>query len=200
MKKPRMYCLDLESTLTPEIWISIAKASKVKELMLTTRDVPDYAALMRRRIETTREHSITIKKMQRAVKDIRPLPGARRFLDALRAANPVLILSDTYYEIAMPLVAQFKHPALFCHSLSIDSRGYVTDFHLRKGGSKREVVRAMKALGFEVYAIGDSHNDTAMLAEADKGFFIHAPETIEKKFPQFPAFHSYDKLLRAILR
>lgn len=199
MQKPRIYCLALESTLAPEIWISIAKKSKVPELELTTRDVPDYAALMRKRIAICRERGITIGKIRKAVAAIRPLPGAKRFLDTLRAEHPVLILSDTYYEIAMPLIKQLGHPALVCHSLAIDKKGYITDFHLRKGGSKREVVKAMKTLGFEVYAIGDSHNDTAMLAEADKGFFIHAPEGIAKEFPQFPAFRSYDTLLKAVL-
>ena len=194
MTKPILYVLDLESTLTPEIWVTVSQKSGVQDLRVTTRDIPDYNALMRMRIEICRKNNLTLTHIQEIIKTIEPLPGAIDFLSHLKSQGPVIILSDTFYQFATPLIEKFGFPALFCHSLSTDKEGFIADFHLRKDGGKREAVAALKGLGFYVVAIGDSHNDTAMLFEADKGFFIHAPETIAKEFPQFPSFTSYQEL------
>lgn len=194
MITPTIYVLDLESTLTPEIWVTISQKTGIKDLRFTTRDIPDYNALMRTRIEICKKNNLTLSRIQEIIKTIEPLPGAIDFLSHLKIQGPVIILSDTFYQFAMPLIERFDFPALFCHSLSTDKKGFIADFHLRKGGGKREAVLALKALGFYVIAIGDSHNDTAMLGAADKGFFIHAPETIAQEFPQFPSSASYEKL------
>lgn len=194
MEKPTLYALDLESTLTPEIWVTVAEKSGIQELRLTTRDVPDYTKLMGKRIEIARTHSLTLSSIQKIISSIEPLVGAKEFLNWLREKGPVIILSDTFYEFAIPLIKKFDFPALFCHSLSVDEKGYINDFNLRENGSKKESIAAFKNLGFNVIAIGDSHNDIGMLSEADRGFLIHAPENIVKDFPQFPSFHSYEEL------
>lgn len=198
MTRPILYVLDLESTLTPEIWITISERTGIKDLRFTTRDIPDYNALMRTRIETCRKNKLTLFRIQEIIKTVEPLSGAADFLSHLKTQGPVIILSDTFYQFATPLIEKFGFPPLFCHSLSIDKKGFIADFHLRKDGSKREAVAAFKGLGFYVVAIGDSHNDTAMLFEADKGFFIHAPEVIAREFPQFPSFASYTALRKSL--
>ncbi len=43
-------------------------------------------------------------------------------------------------------------------------------------------------------AAGDAYNDTAMLGEADAGFFFRPPDHLPKEFPQFPVTHTYGEL------
>ena len=200
MRKPKFYALDLESTLTPEIWVTIAQKTGVEELKLTTRDISDYSQLMKKRIEVARTHGLTLSLIQEIIAEIEPLPGAKEFLDWLRQRAPIAILSDTFYEFAIPLIKKLEFPALFCHSLSVDSEGYIKNFHLRDKGSKKETVAAFKSIGFEVVVIGDSHNDTAMMKEGDEAFFIHAPESIAKQFPQFPSHNSYTDLQNTLIK
>ncbi len=98
-----------------------------------------------------------------------PLDGAREFLDDLRERFQVLILSDTFYEFADPLMRQLGRPTLLCHSLGIDDEGRVVDYHLRMADQKRQAVIRLHELKFKVIAAGDSYNDTSMLGEADAG-------------------------------
>lgn len=194
----QMICLDLEGVLVPEIWIEFSKRAKVPELARTTRDEPDYDKLMRFRIELLERNGLKLADIQDVIAGMGPMHGARDFLDDLRARYQVLILSDTFYEFAQPLMRQLGWPTLLCHKLEVDERGFVRRHVLRMADQKRHAVNALRALNFQVIAAGDSYNDTGMLAAADAGFFIHPPESIVAQFPQFPVTRSYAELTAAI--
>jgi phosphoserine/homoserine phosphotransferase len=194
----RIVCLDLEGVLVPEIWIEFASRTNVLELARTTRDEPDYDKLMQGRLALLREHGLGLPDIQSVIAEMSPLPGARDFLDALRQVYEVIILSDTFYEFARPLMRQLGLPTLFCHSLEADADGVVVAYRLRMPDQKREAVRRLKELNFTVVAAGDSYNDTAMLGEADRGILFHPPENVIREFPQFPVTKTYAELRRAI--
>jgi phosphoserine / homoserine phosphotransferase len=191
-------CLDLEGVLVPEIWIAFAQETGIAAFTRTTRDEPDYDKLMRWRIALLAEHGLRLDDIQAVIARMAPLPGAKDFLDTLRSRYQVIILSDTFYEFAAPLMAQLGHPTLFCHRLLVDATGKVTDYRLRQPDQKRHAVNALKALNFRVIAAGDSYNDTGMLGAADAGFFIHPPAGIVAQFPQFPVHGDYAGLLASI--
>ncbi len=194
----QMICLDLEGVLVPEIWIEFSKRVKVPELARTTRDEPDYDKLMRFRIGLLEQHGLKLADIQDVIAGMGPMDGARAFLDDLRARYQVLILSDTFYEFAQPLMRQLGWPTLLCHRLEVDARGFVVRHVLRQADQKRHAVNALKSLNFQVIAAGDSYNDTGMLGAAHAGFFIHPPEAIVAQFPQFPVTRSYAELTAAI--
>lgn len=194
----RIVCLDLEGVLVPEIWIEFAARAKIAALARTTRDEPDYDKLMAGRLALLREHGLGLPDIQNVIAQMRPLPGAREFLDGLREVYEVIILSDTFYEFARPLMRQLGLPTLFCHSLEADAGGAVVAYRLRMPDQKREAVRRLKELNFTVVAAGDSYNDTAMLAEADRGILFHPPENVIREFPQFPVTRTYADLRGAI--
>jgi phosphoserine/homoserine phosphotransferase len=191
-------CLDLEGVLVPEIWIAFAERTGIVEFRRTTRDEPDYDKLMRFRIALLRERGLKLADIQGVIAAMAPLEGARAFLDALRAHYQVVILSDTFYEFADPLMVQLGRPTLFCHRLVVDAEGFVADYRLRQRDQKRQAVDALKRLNYRVVAAGDSFNDTGMLQAADAGFFIHPPPAIAAQFPQFPVTSSYAQLRSAI--
>ena len=191
-------CLDLEGVLVPEIWIAFAERTGIAEFRRTTRDEPDYDKLMNWRIALLRQHGLKLADIQGVIAGMAPLPGAREFLDELRTRYQVLILSDTFYEFADPLMRQLGRPTLLCHKLVIDGEGFVAGYHLRQPDPKRQAVRAMQALNYRVIAAGDSFNDTAMLAAADAGFFIHPPPAIAAQFPQFAVHADYAGLMASI--
>ncbi len=188
-------CLDLEGVLVPEIWIEVAKRTKIRDLRFTTRDIPDYDALMSRRLKILREHRIKLKDIQRVISGIRPLPGAKSFLDKLRTRAQVLILSDTYYEFAMPLIHQLGFPSLWCNGLTVDRAGYIRRYHLRQKNGKEKAVRALKSIGFRVKAVGDSYNDLTMLKAAHQGILFNPPPPIARGRHAFKIAKNYDKLL-----
>jgi len=192
-------CLDLEGVLVPEIWINVAERTGIKELRATTRDVPDYDALMRQRLRILDEHHLKLADIQTVIAGMGPLPGANDFLDRLRKKFQVIILSDTFYDFAAPLMEQLGHPTLLCHRLKIDAAGRVADYHLRMPDQKREAVKALHYLKFKVIAAGDSYNDTAMLAEADAGILFCPPKNVIAEFPQFPVTTTYDGLYSAFV-
>ena len=194
----QMICLDMEGVLVPEIWIEVARRSGIAELSRTTRDEPDYDKLMRFRLDLLRRHGVKLADIQAAIDGMGPMPGAREFLDDLRCRYQVLILSDTFYEFAQPLMRQLGWPTLLCHRLVVDADGGIKDYKLRQPDQKRHAVEALRSLNFQVIAAGDSYNDTGMLAAAHAGFFIHPPEGIAAKFPQFPVTRSYPELTAAI--
>ena len=194
----QVVCLDLEGVLVPEIWIEFSKRTGIAEFARTTRDEPDYDKLMRFRIDLLAQHGLKLADIQAVIGSMSPLPGARDFLDALRERFQVIILSDTFYEFAAPLMRQLGQPTLFCHRLVVDDEGLVRDYKLRMPDQKRHAVNALKALNFRVIAAGDSYNDTGMLGAADAGFFIHPPASIVAQFPQFPVNHNYDELMANI--
>ena len=190
-------CLDLEGVLVPEIWIAFAERTGIAAFKRTTRDEPDYDKLMRYRIALLHEHGLKLPDIQRVIGGMQPLPGARAFLDDLRARYQVLILSDTFYEFADPLMQQLGRPTLFCHRLVADASGRLVDYKLRQPDQKRHAVNALRSLNFQVMAAGDSYNDTGMLSAAHAGFFIHPPPAIVEQFPQFPVTRSYAELKAA---
>lgn len=194
----QVVCLDLEGVLIPEIWIAFAERTGIAEFRRTTRDEPDYDKLMRWRLDLLRQHGLKLKDIQDVIAGMAPMAGAKDFLDALRARFQVIILSDTFYEFADPMMRQLGRPTLFCHRLEVDSEGYVANYKLRQPDQKRHAVNALKGLNFQVIAAGDSYNDTGMLIAADAGFFIHPPESIVAQFPQFPVNRSYSELMASI--
>ncbi|HSP96459.1 MAG TPA: bifunctional phosphoserine phosphatase/homoserine phosphotransferase ThrH [Candidatus Dormibacteraeota bacterium] len=193
-------CLDLEGVLVPEIWINVAEATGIEALRITTRDEPDYDKLMRNRIAILDQHGLRLRDIQAVIRRMGPLDGAREFLAWLRGAHQVIILSDTFYEFAAPLMEQLGHPTLFCHSLLVDGDDKVRDYRLRIQDGKRRAVMALKLLNFAVVAAGDSYNDTAMLGEADAGILFCPPDNVVREFPQFPVTRTYDELRAAIAR
>ena len=193
----QLACLDLEGVLVPEIWIEFSKRTSIPELSRTTRDEPDYDKLMKGRLAILAQHKLGLPDIQKVIAEMGPLPGARECLDWLRVRFQVVILSDTFYEFAMPLMQQLGYPALFCHKLVVDEKGYVRDYILRQPEAKRESVRAFRTLNFKTIAAGDSYNDTAMLAEADAGILFRPPQNVIDEFPQYPVTRNYDELCAA---
>lgn len=187
-------CLDLEGVLVPEIWIEFSKRTGIPELSRTTRDEPDYDKLMGFRIALLKQHGLGLPDIQEVIAGMAPLPGAIEFVAWLRERFQVTILSDTFYEFAMPLMRHLGYPALFCHKLVIDENGMVSGYRLRMPDQKRHAVNAFKALNFRVIAAGDSYNDTAMLGAADAGIFFCPPANVIAEFPQFPVTRDYDGL------
>jgi len=194
----QIVCLDLEGVLVPEIWIAFAQRTGIAEFSRTTRDEPDYDKLMRFRLQLLRSHGLKLADIQAVIAGMAPLEGAQAFLDELRSRYQVIILSDTFYEFADPLMQQLGRPTLFCHRLVVDGEGYVAEYRLRQPDQKRAAVNALKSLNFRVIAAGDSYNDTGMLQAADAGFFIHPPAGIAAQFPQFAVHHHYAALTASI--
>jgi len=194
----QVVCLDLEGVLVPEVWIEFARRTGIDGFMRTTRDEPDYDKLMRYRLELLARHRLKLADIQAVIAGMRPLDGARAFLDALRESYQVIVLSDTFYEFADPLMQQLGRPTLFCHRLLSDADGNVVGYRLRQPDQKRVAVNALKSLNFRVFAAGDSYNDTGMLGAADAGFFIHAPPAIAAQFPQHAVVADYAALRAAI--
>ena len=190
----RIVCLDLEGVLVPEIWIEFAQRTGIPELRRTTRDEPDYDKLMKARLAILKRHGLGIAAIQQVIAAMGPMPGARDFLDALRADYQVIILSDTFYEFAQPLMRALGLPTLFCHSLVVADDGTIADYRLRMPDQKRAAVVRLKELNFKVVAAGDSYNDTAMLGEAHAGILFHPPENVVREFPQYPVVRDYAAL------
>ena len=190
----QIVCLDLEGVLVPEIWIEFSKRTGIPELMRTTRDEPDYDKLMKFRLDLLREHKLGLPDIQKVIGEMGPMAGAKAFLDDLRNTYQVVILSDTFYEFAKPLMQQLGLPTLFCHSLEADATGMLVNYHLRMPNQKQEAVKRFKELNFKVVAAGDSYNDTAMLGEAHGGILFHPPENVIREFPQFPVTRNYEEL------
>ena len=192
-------CLDLEGVLVPEIWIGVSKKTGIKELSLTTRDIPDYDKLMAGRIKILRQHGIKLSDVQQVIAKIRPLPGAFSFLKTLRKKKQVIILSDTFYEFAGPLMNQLENPTIFCNYLKISKDGFIDGFTLRQRDGKQKAVKAIQSLGFEVKASGDSYNDLTMLQAADHGVLFNPPASIMKQYPKIPVTKTYSQLLKHLL-
>ena len=193
-------CLDLEGVLIPEIWINFAEKTGIDELRATTRDIPDYDVLMRQRLDILRQHGLGLPDIQEVIGTLSPLDGAADALDWLRERFQVIILSDTFYEFAEPLMRQLAWPTLFCHKLETDDRGMIVDYHLRQADPKRKAVQAFHGLQFRIIASGDSYNDTTMLSEADAGILFCPPQNVIDEFPQFPVATDYQALQQEFAR
>jgi phosphoserine/homoserine phosphotransferase len=190
-------CLDLEGVLVPEIWIAVSERTGIAALRRTTRDEPDYDKLMRGRLEILEANGLGLPDIQQVIGELEPLPGAQEFLDWLRGRFQVVILSDTFYGFAEPLMRQLGHPTLFCHDLEVDAGGRIRDYRLRMPDQKRASVQAFRSVRFRVIAAGDSYNDTTMLGAADRGILFRPPDNVIAEFPQFPVTTSYDELRAA---
>ena len=195
--KQTIITLDLEGVLVPEIWIAVAEKTGIEALRRTTRDEPDYDVLMRQRLNILGENKLKLSDIQSVIADLSPLPGAKGFLDDLRARTQVLILSDTFLQFANPLMRQLDWPTLFCNHLEIEG-DRVVNYHLRQPDQKRESVLALKSLNYTVISSGDSYNDTSMLAEAHHGILFRAPENVREEFSQFPGVEEYSELMSEI--
>lgn len=191
-------CLDLEGVLVPEIWIAFAEESGIPELKKTTRDEPDYDKLMNWRLSVLKEHGLGLKEIQATIAKIDPLPGAREFLDALRAETQVIIISDTFTQFAKPLMEKLGWPTIFCNELVVAENGEVTGFKMRCDKSKYTTVKALQSCGFDTIASGDSFNDLGMIEASKAGFLFRTTESIKADYPQYEAFEEYDDLLHAI--
>lgn len=190
-------CLDLEGVLVPEIWINVAERTGIEALRATTRDIPDYDALMRQRLSHLDSHGLRLADIRAVIDMLEPVPGACAFLDWLRERFQVVILSDTYYEFSMPLMRKLGWPTLFCNHLEVDDQGRIVNYRLRQPDQKRQAVKALRALNFRTIAAGDSYNDTTMMSEADAGIFFRPPREIADQFPQFPVAQSFPELQQA---
>ena len=191
-------CLDMEGVLVPEIWIAFAEASGIPELKRTTRDEPDYNKLMRWRLDILRQHGLGLKEIQATIARIDPLPGAKEFLDRLRAITQTVILSDTFEQFATPLMEKLGWPTIFCNTLVVGEDGMIQDFTMRCPHSKLTTVRALQSMGYDTIASGDSFNDLEMIQASKAGFLFRTTPQIKKDYPQYPAFEAYDDLLAAI--
>ena len=191
-------CLDMEGVLIPEIWIEFAKETGIKELRLTTKDEPDYDKLMKMRIRLLKEHNYGIKAIQKVIDKVEPYEGAKEFLDELRSFTQVIILSDTYREFGLPVMKKLGYPTLFCHELEIADNGEITDYKLRKNGTKLETVKALQSIGFETISAGDSYNDLGMIRASKAGFLFRSPEKIKNENKDVKTLETYEELLSEI--
>jgi len=186
-------CLDLEGVLVPEIWEAVAQKTQIDELLKTTRDIPDYDDLMQLRLKVVAEHDLSMSLIEEVITTLDPLPGAEDFLLWARSRFQIAIISDTFYQFAMPLVAKLGGPLLLCHSLEVKN-DRIVGYRMRQPDPKRRSVQSFKSLNYRVLAAGDSYNDISMLEEADAGFFYRAPENVRTEFPQYPAAEDYATL------
>ncbi len=193
--KQSVVTLDMEGVLTPEIWIEFAKKTGIEELRLTTRDIPDYDVLMQGRLKILARENLTLSAIQDVIASLGLLEGAKDFLDKLRRDTQVIILSDTFQEFAYPLIEKMDFPTLFCHNLVVENDKIVS-YKIRKAGHKKLTVTHLRALNFNVFAAGDSYNDTGMLLEANKGILFRAPKTVQTEFPELETAETYDDLYR----
>ena len=191
-------CFDMESVLTPEIWIEFSKVSGIPQLCRTTRDEPDYDKLMRWRLGILKEHNLGIKEVQNVISKIDPLPGAREFLDKVRSLAQVVILSDTFEEFASPLMQKLGNPTILCNSLEIAPSGEILSHKMRISHSKLSAVNAFKSINYEIIAVGDSYNDLEMLKAAKKGFLFNSTKELKEANPDLDAYDDYVNLYGAI--
>jgi phosphoserine/homoserine phosphotransferase len=194
MKKLITVCSDLEGVWVPEVWINVAEKTGFPELRLTTRDIKDYDQLMQYRLKFLKEKNLTLHDIQRVIATIKPLDGALEMINWLKKVTRFILVSDTFVDFADPLMEQLERPTLFCHSLEVDKNGMITGYNLRQKDSKRETVKALQGLNYEVIAFGDSYNDISMLKEADYGILFRPPRNVIDDYPELPVMTKYDEI------
>ncbi|MGD9602147.1 MAG: bifunctional phosphoserine phosphatase/homoserine phosphotransferase ThrH [Gammaproteobacteria bacterium] len=192
-------CLDFEGVLVPEIWVGLAERTGIDALKLTTRDIPDYDQLMRQRLRIMNDYGLGLRDVQAAADALEPLPGAHEFLTWLRTEYQVAIVSDTFYELAAPLLRKLESPMMLCHRLVTDPNGRISDYLLRQPNPKQNAVMGFKAMQFKVVATGDSYNDVPMLTAADRSWFFCPPDNVCRDHPEIPPVRSYNELREALL-
>ena len=192
--KPTIVAMDFEGVLIPEIWIAVSERTGIEKLRLTTRDISDYDALMRGRLEILKSHGLLLKDIQDTIAGIDPLEGAAEFLSWVRGRTQAIILTDSFYEFVQPFMPKFGYPTIFCNSLEIDDDGAIHGYRLRQKDGKKKAVAGFRKMGFRVVAMGDSYNDTTMLGEADHGILFRPSEKVVQDFPEFDVFFEYADL------
>lgn len=190
----KIACLDFEGVLVPEIWVNLAEQTQIDELTVTTRNIVDYDELMRYRLDVMRKHGLGYKELSAAAEGLAPLEGAGEFLDWLRQRYQVAIISDTFYELARPLLQKLGNPMTLCHRLKVGDKGEIMDYHLRQKDPKRHSVKAFQSLKYEVVAAGDSYNDISMLEQAEKGIFFKPAQKVIEDYPEYPIANDYAEL------
>lgn len=190
----KIACLDFEGVLVPEIWIALAERSGIEDLKVTTRDIPDYDELMRYRLEVVAKRGLRFSDIYDAAASLDPLPGAIKFLSWLRSRCQIVIVSDTFHEVAQPLIAKLGDPMILCHRLEISSDGSIVGYRLRQDDPKRRVVIAFQSLNYGVLAAGDSYNDISMLEQADYGVLFRPSPNVVEDYPSFQVASDYEQL------
>ena len=71
-KRPIIVAMDLEGVLVPEVWISFAEKTGIPELRLTTRDISDYDALMKHRLEILKQNNLKLRDIQAVIDTMDP--------------------------------------------------------------------------------------------------------------------------------
>jgi phosphoserine/homoserine phosphotransferase len=191
-------CFDMEGTLTPEIWEKVASNTGIDEFNKTTRDIPDYGQLMDYRLKIMSSNGLKLSDIQNASKDLDLLPGAESFLAKVRENFQVVILSDTFHEIAQPLMKKMGFPLLLCHNLEVVN-DEVISYKLRHKKAKKQAIQGFQSMGYRCLAAGDSYNDLQMFEVAEKGFFINAPKKISDANPEIESFNNYEDLEKGFL-
>lgn len=188
--------LDLESVLLPEIWHAVAATTGIAELAITTREIPDYHALMNQRIALCRLHGLSLSKLQMIASALEPLDGALEFLKEAHRHAEVVVISDTFIQIAAPLLAKLGSPLFLCNQLEVNEAGILTGWTPRLGG-KQGAVEALRRRGRRVIAAGDSFNDLPMLAAANVGILFCPCPKIKEAYPEYFSVGNYTDLLTA---
>ena len=191
-------CSDLEGVFVPEIWVNVSSHTGIDELKLTTRDISDYNVLMKRRLDLLKKYGLTLRDVQNVISLLKPMPGALEFVDWLRSRTQLIVVSDTFSEFADPLMRQLGRPTLFCHHLTTDSEGNITDYNLRQKDGKMQVVAALQSLNYKVIAIGDSYNDISMLRKADHAILYNPPQNVADEHNDLKVVKTYPSLKRMI--
>ncbi|MBY8987200.1 MAG: bifunctional phosphoserine phosphatase/homoserine phosphotransferase ThrH [Candidatus Lokiarchaeota archaeon] len=193
-------CFDLEGVFTPEVWITVSKATGIGDLRLTTRDISDYDVLMTNRIAILKKNNITLKDVQTIISNMDLLPGAKDFLDYIRSVAQIVIVTDSFIEFVMPFMKKLGYPLCFCHNLKTNEEGVITDYKIRTSEMKKNTVLALKKLNYDVIAAGDSYNDVSMLLEAKHGILFRPPKNVIEQFPELPVVSEYEDLKVLILK
>ena len=189
-----LLCSDLEGVFVPEVWINVADKTGIAELRRTTRDEPDYNLLMRSRMKILDEHGLKLHDIQHVIEQIRPLEGAKGFIEWVKDRTQLIVVSDTFIQFAEPLMRQLGKPTLFCHTLIMDDSNRIIDYKLRQPDPKRKTVEALQGLMYQVIAMGDSYNDISMLKQADVGILFRPPQNVINDYPEFPVVTEYEDL------
>ncbi len=192
----KIFTLDLEGVLIPEIWIAFAEAVGIEALKRTTRDEANYDKLMKYRLDILDENNLKLTDVQKVIDTLEPLEGAKEFLYWLKSQGRVVILSDTFEEFAAPLMRKLDYPTLFCHSLEVDKEGKIVDYKLRTSDQKKKAVEAFQSLNFTVVASGDSYNDLSMLRAANKAIMYQPSDKFAQENADLPIARNYTDLKR----
>lgn len=193
----KILCTDLEGTLAPEIWQEIGSFFGIEELHLTTRDIPDFDELMTRRMNVLQKNNISYEKISDFVETIQPFHGAQEFLSSISADYQTVIVSDTFYELGLPVVRKLGNIPLLCHELVIED-DFIVGYKKRQEEPKKQVIEGFQAMKFECFCMGDSYNDIQMIDQSN-GAFIFAPTEVKASRPDIISFESYDDLMKHML-